>query len=94
MSRSFESTFRKVQDGGRARLYSALERGEISGLVMPYLGQLDHTLPVIPPDLVRREAVNELPTNFAPMNGETLELLSRRGEQLTRMLVDFHTPGL
>jgi NTE family protein len=94
MSRSFESTFRKVQDGSRSRLYAALENGELSGLVMPYLGQRDHTLPVIPPDLVRREAVSELPTNFAPMASETIDLLARRGEQLTRMLIDFHAPEL
>ena len=94
ISRSFESTFRKVQDGSRSRLYAALETGELSGLVMPYLGQRDHTLPVSPPDLVRRELVSDLPTNFAPMASATIDLLSRRGEQLTRMLVDYHAPNL
>jgi predicted acylesterase/phospholipase RssA/molybdopterin/thiamine biosynthesis adenylyltransferase len=94
LSRSFEATFRKVQDGARGRLHAAVAGGELKGFVIPYLGQLDQTLPAAPPDLVPRETVNELPTNFAAMPAETIDVLARRGEQLTRHLVDAHCPQL
>jgi predicted acylesterase/phospholipase RssA/molybdopterin/thiamine biosynthesis adenylyltransferase len=94
LSRSFDATFRKVQDGARGRLHTALSNGELKGFVMPYLGQLDKSLQAAPTDLVPREAVNELPTNFASMAAETVSALGRRGEQLTRHLIDAHCPEL
>jgi NTE family protein len=94
LSRSFEATFRKVQDGARGRLHAAVANGGLKGFVIPYLGQQDQSLPAAPPDLVPREAVKELPTNFAAMPAEIVELLARRGEQLTRQLIDAHCPQL
>lgn len=94
VSRSFDATFRKVQDGGRGRLHNAVAAGTLDGFVHAYLGQQDIRLPGAPPDLVPREAVNELPTNFAAMRPPTIDALSRRGEQITRLLVDFYCPEL
>jgi NTE family protein len=68
--------------------------GEIQGFLMPYLGQRDSALPVRPPDLVTREQVLGYPTNFNPMSKGNIERLSRRGEQLTRCLVDTYAPEL
>lgn len=94
VGRAFEATFRKVQDGARGRLHSAVENGELRGFVLPYLGQLDEQLPHAPPDLVPRREVRALPTNFMPMAEETLAILSRRGEQLTRLLIERYCPQL
>jgi len=62
--------------------------------VLSYLGQFDSTLPCPPPDLVRREEVFGYPTDFAAMTDDSIEKLSKRGEQLTRLLLNNYCPGL
>lgn len=94
VARSFEATFRKVQDGQRARLHELAGRGELAGFVMPYLGQLDRTLPWRPGDLVARDAVADYPTDFRAMSQDALELLAGRGEHLTRLLIEAYCPQL
>jgi predicted acylesterase/phospholipase RssA len=94
VSRSFTATFRKAQDSSRARLHGWVEHGELRGFVMPYLGQQDDRLPWRPPDLVARETVADYPTNFAPMPAEMFDALTRRGEQLTRLLIERWCPEL
>lgn len=94
MARSFESTFRKNLDGARARLHHLQDSGAINGFVLAYLGQQDDALPVIPSELVRREAVVDYPTDFASMQASDIEKLSLRGEQLTRMLIAHYVPEL
>ena len=61
---------------------------------MVYLGQQDDKLPWTPSDLVRRDQVRNYPTDFAPMSAEDLELLAKRGEQLTHIIVDRYLPDL
>ena len=68
--------------------------GEIQGFLMPYLGQRDSALPVRPADLISRDQVIDYPTNFNPMSKRNFEKLSKRGEQLTRCLVDTYAPEL
>ncbi len=94
MHRSFLTTFRKVQDGTRGRLHRFAEHGELSGFVLAYLGQDDAKLPWIPGDLPHREEVYRYPTDFSPMTDEDIDRLSRRGEQLTRLLVSYYLPHL
>lgn len=94
MKRSFESTFRKAQDAGRGRLHQYAAAGDLAGFVMPYLGNQDRALPVVPADLVRREEVVDYPTDFSAMSAEDIERLALRGEQLTRLLVDHYCPEL
>lgn len=94
VQRSFESTYRKVQDSGRGRLHDDAASGRLRGFVMPYLGQQDRALPSPPSDLVRREAVASYPTNFAPVEPNTLTKLVTRGEQLTQNLLDTYLPEL
>lgn len=94
MRRSFESTFRKAQDGARNRLHLYAASGELKGFVFPYLGQRDRALPFIPADLPRRHQVVDYPTDFAAMSDESIELLAARGEKLTRLLLDFYCPEL
>ncbi len=94
VKRAFEASFRKLQDSGRAALHEHAAHGELAGFVMPYLGQQDASLPWLPADLVRREEVADYPTDFAAMPAEMIELLARRGEQLTRLLLDFYCQEL
>ncbi len=67
---------------------------EIVGFLLPYLGQIDTRLPFRPPDLVPREAVMNYPTDFSPMSFRDIDLLTRRGEQLTRLLLEHYAPDL
>ncbi|MDP9421364.1 MAG: patatin-like phospholipase family protein [Pseudomonadota bacterium] len=75
-------------------LHRMAENGELKGFLLPYLGQIDERLPYHPPDLVPRSATVDYPTNFSPMSGPALENLSRRGEQLTLLLLDSYAPDL
>ena len=53
IKRSFEASFRKLQDAGRAALHADAAQGALKGFVMPYLGHQDKELPWRPADLVR-----------------------------------------
>jgi hypothetical protein len=64
--------------------------GEIKGFLLPYLGQIDAKVPNAPADLVRPNAVLDYPTDFSPMTEANIELLTRRGEQLTYCLIDLY----
>ena len=94
VGRAFEATHRKVQDASRGRLHTLVASGDLAGFVMPYLGQRDSRLPWRPPDLVRREHVAGYPTNFSPMRSADIDIIARRGEQLTHVLIDRWLPEL
>jgi NTE family protein len=94
VKRSFATVHRKAQDAAYGRLHRYLESGELAGFVMVYLGQDDDRLPVRPANLVPRNAVRGYPTNFAPMSDKNISLLSTRGEQLARLLLDHYAAGL
>ncbi|NHZ86943.1 MAG: patatin, partial [Planctomycetia bacterium] len=89
----FLTTMRKVQDATMHRLHIYKETNKIKGFVLPYLGQLDQYLPYKWPDLVKRQDV-DYPTDFRPMKVKDIELLSKRGEQLTRLLLEHYCPTL
>lgn len=94
VAQSFETVHRKVQDAAYSRLHEYVRSKELEGFGMVYLGQIDERLPHLPPDLVRRDQVRDYPTNFAPMSAANLELLTRRGEQLTRLILDQYLSAL
>jgi len=85
---------RRTQTMTQNLLHRMAASGEIQGFVMPYLGQRDSALPVRPADLVTRDQVFDYPTNFNPMSKANIDKLSKRGEQLTRCLVDTYAPQL
>jgi NTE family protein len=91
---AFQIIFRKVQDAALNRLHMHKQSGKIKGFVLPYLGQQDQALPLVPPDLVRREEVYGYPTDFAAMSDQDIGRLSRRGAQLTRILLTQYCPEL
>jgi NTE family protein len=92
MTRAFEATFRKVQDGAKQRLHRYAETGDLRAFVYAYLGQLDQALPCAPADLVSRESVSSYPTDFSAMPEDSISLLTNRGEVLTRYLVARYFP--
>ena len=94
LMRSFDAVYRKAQDAAYRRLHGYAASGELKGFVLIYLGQNDASLPVSPPDFIRREAVRDYPTDFARMRPRDIELLTGRGEQLTRLLVSRYLPDL
>lgn len=94
VKQSFETVHRKVQDNTYSRLYHYVEAGQLSGFAMVYLGQQDERLPGKPADLVSRDGVRKYPTDFAPMAGTDLDALSKRGEQLTQVIIDRYLANL
>ena len=93
LKQTFETTMRKAQDSVMKDLHQYKTTGRIKGFVLPYLGQQDESLPFSWPDLVNRDKVN-YPTNFRPMKEEDIQTLTNRGEQLTRLLLDYYCPEL
>lgn len=94
VAKSFEAVHRKSQDHIYSRLHRYVENGELSGFGMVYLGQQDASLPLQPADLVTRDDVRHYPTDFAPMSDRDLELLTKRGEQLTHIILDRYLSNL
>lgn len=92
MNQSYQTTFRKRQDGIKKDLHEYLKSGKIDGFIFSYLGQNDHSLPYQPTDLIRNEQVTGYPTDFKAMGKRDLELISGRGEQLTRLLISYYNP--
>jgi NTE family protein len=85
---------RRTQTISQSLLHRLASSGEIQGFIMPYLGQWDGALPYKPSDLVKREEVFDYPTDFNPMKATDIEKLSKRGEQLTRCLLDAYASHL
>lgn len=94
VSRSIEVIFKKVQDAAMHRLHQYVASRELKGFILPYLGQNDSALPVGLPNLVPRTAVSGYPTNFSAMKEADIQLLSKRGEQLTSSLLSYYCPDL
>jgi len=94
MARTFDIVYARMQDGGRAQLHLAAERGELKGFVHAYLAMQDRKLPIPVADFVPRAAVVGYPTNFAAMSGKDIRLLTSRGAQLMRTLVEHYCPEL
>lgn len=85
---------RRVQSMTQDLLHRMAASGEIRGFLMPYLGMLDDRLPNRPEDLVPREEVVDYPTDFNPMSNADIARISKRGEQLTRILLEEYAPHL
>ncbi|HEA66940.1 MAG TPA: hypothetical protein ENI07_09005, partial [Desulfobacterales bacterium] len=93
LKQTAETTMRKAQDSVMKDLHHYKTSGKIKGFILPYLGQQDKSLPLFWPDFVTRDEIN-YPTNFRPMKEKDLHRLSTRGEQLTRLLLDYYCPEL
>ena len=94
------SRMRAVVDGIHARSQNLavnrafdLQHAGRWRFILPYLDQKDEALGHPPVDLIARERVADYPTDFAPMPDEMIGLLSGRGEQLTKALIEEHVTG-
>lgn len=94
MLATINTIHRRTQTLTLNQLHRMAANHEIAGFLLPYLGQIDERLPYRPADLVAREDTFSYPTNFSPMSAANIALLSRRGEQLTNLLLDAHAPHL
>ncbi|HEX2653153.1 MAG TPA: patatin-like phospholipase family protein [Xanthobacteraceae bacterium] len=94
MLATIHTIHRRTQTLTLNQLHRWAGNGDIAGFLLPYLGQIDGRLPYRPADLVRREDTFSYPTNFSSMTSANLALLSRRGEQLTNLLIDAYAPHL
>lgn len=94
MARSFETTFRQVQHGAQTRLHQWREHCAVKGFIYAYLGQQDERLPKTADDVVPRSRVVYYPTDFSPMPAPDILTLSKRGEQITKILMDHYCPEL
>jgi NTE family protein len=75
------------------RLYDLVKAKRIKALT-PYLGQDDSKLAFPPTDLVTLSEVADYPTDFSAMSEKWIDLLSRRGEQMTVALIAEHWPEM
>ncbi len=94
LNATVNTIFRRANNQGHGQLHDLAEQGSIEGFLLPYLGQQDRSLPYQPPDLVSRSDVVSYPTDFAPMTPGDINLLSKRGEQLTSLLIEHYRPDL
>lgn len=92
--RSYLTICRKVEDSTRKRLHDLDDAEKIKGFALCYLGQQDNSLPWIPSELPLRDEVSNYRTDFASMSTEDINLLTRRGELLTRFLISYYLPDI
>jgi NTE family protein len=94
LQRSFSTVHRRAQDAARAKLHDAAQSGQLRGFVHAYLGMSDQRLPVPVADLVPVAKVQDYPTDFKAMTEADMQLITTRGEQLTRVLLAHYCPNL
>ncbi|MFQ6029102.1 MAG: patatin-like phospholipase family protein [Dehalococcoidia bacterium] len=87
MMSAMNALFSRATNLNRDQLFEWRESGEISDLLLAYLGSRDEMLPKSPSLTVRREAVVEYPTNLSAMSERDIETLAARGEQQMRVLM-------
>lgn len=91
---AMNSIHARAQNFAMKRLFDLRSGGKLSAFIVPYLGQDDDRLAYPAADLVDRRSAAAYPTNFSRMPAEWIDLLSKRGEQLTRALLQEHMAHL
>lgn len=91
---AFVSVHNRAQNAAMKRLFDLKEAGNIREFILPYLGQNDARLKFPPADLVTRGETDGYPTDFSAMDEFWIDLLSKRGEQLTSALIAEYAPDL
>lgn len=94
LRRSFATVHRRAQDASRSRLHHAAQSGQLRGFVHAYLGMQDDRLPVPVADLIPAAMVRDYPTGFRAMGEHDIQLITTRGEQLTRALLTHYCPRM
>jgi predicted acylesterase/phospholipase RssA len=94
LRRSFDTVHRRAQDAARGKLHDAAGSGQLEGFVHAYLGMPDERAPMPIADLVPVTKIRKYPTDFKAMADTDLQLITTRGEQLTRALIARYCPRL
>jgi NTE family protein len=94
LRRSFDTVHRRAQDAARAKLHDVATSGQIEGFVHAYLGMPDERVPMPVADLVPIAKVQKYPTDFRAMADTDMQLITTRGEQLTRALIASYCPRI
>lgn len=94
LRRSFDTVHRRAQDAARGKLHDAAASSQLEGFVHAYLGMPDERVPVPIVDLVPATKIRNYPTDFKAMAEDDLQLITTRGEQLTRTFLTYYCPRL
>lgn len=94
MRAAFGCVFNRAQNLSMSRLFDLKSAGRLKAFALSYLDQNDQDLQFPPPDLVPRAAAEGYGTNFDAMPISWVDLLSKRGEQLTLAVIREHAPEL
>lgn len=90
MVAAFNAVHARAQNAAVQRLFELERNGRVEAILLPFIDQPDEQLLSAPDDLVPRAHVSAYPTDFYAMSDAWAERLIRRGEQVTRALVQQH----
>jgi NTE family protein len=90
MRASFFAVHARAQNAAVQRLFDIQLNGQVKAVLLPYIDQPDEQLLEAPEDLIPRSHVSAYPTDFYAMSEEWADRLIRRGEQVTKALLDQH----
>jgi NTE family protein len=82
-----DSIHARAQNAATQRLFDFEKAKELKAVLLPYLDQKDADLGELPDGFVTAGEVADYPTDFSAMPEEWIDRLSKRGEQVTRMLL-------
>jgi NTE family protein len=90
MTAAFNAVHARAQNAAVQRLFELERNGKVKAILLPFLDQPDEQLLCAPDDLVPRVHVSAYPTDFYAMSDTWAERLIRRGEQVTKALLEQH----
>jgi NTE family protein len=90
MKAAFFSVHARAQNAAVQRLFEIKRTGQVENILLPFIDQPDEQLTRATEDLVPRVHVSSYPTDFYGMTDAWAERLIRRGEQVTKALLDQH----
>lgn len=90
MTAAFNAVHARAQNAAVQRLFELERNRRVEAILLPFIDQPDEQLLTAPDDLVPRAHVSAYPTDFYAMSDAWAERLIRRGEQVTRALLEQH----
>lgn len=88
ISETINTMMYRIENQSINKLFEAKQRNQIHNIIYSHLGQDDKQLISSIPNLTKKESVCDYPTNFNAMNEKNIELITKRGEQLTAYLIE------
>ncbi len=88
MKAAFSSVHARAQNAAVQRLFEIKRTGQVEKILLPFIDHPDEQLTHATQDLVPRVHVSSYPTDFYGMTDVWAERLIRRGDQVTKALLD------